>query len=122
MPKEVLSEARDDTMQVEEGLKEWKNMTDDIIIGLSEPTRNFQKKFEASIKGEWEAAKKKLEKASLGTSSQDKLVSIQIYNRLCFNSRFRESSPAGWSIDAMLIPISTSWRNALLPFKHSTLT
>lgn len=125
MPTEDLNRiasVNDDTKQVEEGLKVWKTKTDDIINKLAELTDGFVNDFKTSVKGEWEVVKEKLEKSLLGASSQDRLVSIQITNQLRLNSRFRESSPAGWSIDSMSIPISVIWRDLLSLFKHNMLT
>ncbi len=112
MPEEdfnkIASQADNDTKQVEEGLKGWKTMTGDAIARRTQPTRDFRKAFEDSVWREWVAVKKELEKSLLGASSQDRLVSTQITNQLLFNSCFRANSPAGWSIDATLIPISTN--------------
>lgn len=77
----IASQADGDTKKVEEGLKVWKTMTDDIIARRTQPTRNFRKQFEASVRGEWEEVKNELEE-SLLASSQDVLVSTQITNQL----------------------------------------
>ena len=85
IPKEefdkLASQADSDTEKVEEGLKVWKIMTEDIIARRTQPTRDFRKQFEASVRAKWEEVKKELEK-SLLASSQNGLVSTQITNQL----------------------------------------
>lgn len=79
---EIATQANNDTKQVEEGFKVWKTMTGDVIARRVQPTRDFREAFEASVRGEWEAVKKELEKSLHGASSQDGLVSTQITNPL----------------------------------------
>ena len=118
----VTSQIDGDIERFQKELEVWQTTITGVIAKGINPMREFEATFEASVRREWEAVKEELEKSLLETNSQDRLVSTQITNQLYSNSCFRESSPAGQSIDATLIPISTGWRNLLLPFKHGMLT
>lgn len=108
--RRITTQAFADTQNVKKRLEKegWEILTVDATAGRTQPTRTFQDEFERSVRGEWEVVKKELEQLLLGAGSQHRVVSIQITNRLCVNSRVRVYSLIGQSIGAASIRTSTS--------------